>query len=167
VPVAQDDRNAAASDGHRHRWAVHEHANALELDDLERLRGGYDPAPTPAGILGQRPVSLALELRGLLLAVEGANRLRRILEGRVVLVYNHARHEYDRFTADRGGQLGRDQSADLGLGLRDRKVERERGRLRARQRMPQKLVPNLRPIPVGQHDRPFPQERRSAPKGRG
>ncbi|HEX2504770.1 MAG TPA: hypothetical protein VHK22_01055 [Gaiellaceae bacterium] len=69
--VAADDRDAAPAGRDRDGAGRRERANSIELEDRRRLGGGDDAAKAAAGVLDERPATLAPELLGPLLVVEG------------------------------------------------------------------------------------------------
>ncbi len=154
-----DDRDAAAADRADRRAGGDEGVDALELEDLERLRRGDDPAPAAARVLLQHPAAVLFELLRLLLVVERPDGLGRVLEGGIVLGHADAGEEDGDGTVGDLRQLGRDERADLGLGLRDRDVERQLRRLLRGELLAQQLVSDLRPVSVRDHDGPGPQDR--------
>jgi hypothetical protein len=77
----------------------------------------------------------------------------------------HVRDQARDRPPDRAGQLRLDHGADLGLGLCDRKVERERRHLVGRALLAQQLVPDLWPVSVCDHDFALADERRDRGAG--
>ena len=74
-----------------------------------------------------------------------------------------SRHATARPTAP--DSSGLDHRADLGLGLRNREVERERGHLVGGALLAQQLVPDLRPVSVRDDDLALADERRDRGAG--
>ena len=101
------------------------------------------------GVRHQRPAAIALELFGSLRRVERSDRLRRPVERGIVCGDAHVREDAGRLPLlEHGPQLGRDQHADLGLRLRDRKPERQGRRLLGSSLLPQQLVAHLGAVAV-------------------
>nr|WP_245697933.1 hypothetical protein [Haloplanus vescus] len=133
-----------------HRPAAFEKAgDFLRLDDFDRVRGGDDATvrALPVGDAG-RLERLRLGLR---LGVERADGFRRVVEGRVVGVDYHLRHERHRHRSSLAVERLLQQIADLGLRLRDQHVERVLWRL-ARRRLLDEQVPHLRAVAVREHE---------------
>ena len=136
--------------------------------------------PRPGSSFRAQPRSAPAHAPGAV--VVRADRLRRVLEGRVGGVDRDVRDD-DRDGLPRHGlELRGRERADLRLGLGDREPERERGRLRGPELLAQELVADLRPVPVRDDDlaleeRRHGRERRPgwrgarrrvrAPRGRG
>ena len=138
---------------------LQERAHGRELEHLQRPGGGDDAPPAPARLLLQRPAALALELPGTKAVVVGADRLGRVLEGGIGGVdHNVCDHDRHRPPYD-GDELGCSESPDLGLRLRDRDPERERRRLGSGELLAEELVPDLRAVPVRDHDLALEQRR--------
>ena len=166
APVSGDDGDPPAADGDDHRPALEERPDRPELEDLERSRGGNDAPPAAVGILAHRPAALLLEGMRALGVVEGADRLRRLGEGGVVLGDDDAGQDDDHAPARDGFELGGDERPDLRLRLGDGHVQGKGRRLRARELLAQQLVPHLRPVPVRDHDGPVREDRGGRGKGR-
>src|SRR4051812_32805440 len=62
--AAADDGNAAAAARDHDRACGNKGTDGRQLDDVERLRGGYDAPVPPVGVLVHRPAALALKLLG-------------------------------------------------------------------------------------------------------
>src|SRR5262249_51593687 len=148
VLAAPRRRDAAAAAGDHDRPGREQRADRVQLDDLERGGGGDDAPPAASRVVDDLPAALGLELTGLRLVVERADRLRRPLEGGIVLRDEHVREQADDGPARDRGELAFDQRADLRLRLRDREVERQRRRLRGRALLPQELVADLGAVSV-------------------
>ncbi len=85
VLVVADDGDAAATAGDDDELVVEQVEDGVSLDDLLGIGGGDDATPAAAGILDEDLGGiLGHELLGLLLGVEGADRLGRVLERGVV-----------------------------------------------------------------------------------
>ena len=85
VLVVADDGDAAAAAGDDDELVVEQVEDGVGLDDLLGVGGGDDAAPAAAGILDEDLGGvLGHELLGLLLGVEGADGLGRVLERGVV-----------------------------------------------------------------------------------
>ena len=85
VVVVADDGNAAATAGDDDELVVEEVEDGVGLDDLLGLRGSHNATPAAAGVLNERHVRiLRHDLLGLLLGVEGADRLGRVDERGIV-----------------------------------------------------------------------------------
>ena len=105
------------------------------------------------------PAAFLLELPRLVLGVERPDRLRRLLEGRVVLGYEHVRQQAGDGPSGDRLELALDQRADLRLRLRDGEVERQRRRLVGGALVAQELVADLGPVPVRDHELGLVEER--------
>ena len=159
APVSGDDGNSSAADGDDHRAALEESPDRPELEDLERSWGGNNAPPAAVGILANRPAALLLQCMRALGVIEGADRLRRLGEGGVVLGDDDAGQDDDHAPARDGLELGGDERPDLRLRLGDGDVQWERRRLRARELLAQQLVPHLRPVSMRDHDGPVREDR--------
>ena len=85
VLVVADDGDAAAAAGDDDELVVEQVEDGVGLDDLLGIGGGDDATPAAAGILDEDLGGiLGHELLGLLLGVEGADRLGRVLERGIV-----------------------------------------------------------------------------------
>ena len=85
VLVVADDGDAAATAGDDDELVVEQVEDGVSLDDLLGIGGSDDAAPAAAGILDEDLGGvLGHELLGLLLGVEGADGLGRVLERGVV-----------------------------------------------------------------------------------
>ena len=85
VLVVADDGDAAAAAGDDDELVVEQVEDGVGLDDLLGIGGSDDAAPAAAGILDEDLGGvLGHELLGLLLGVEGADGLGRVLERGVV-----------------------------------------------------------------------------------
>ena len=87
VLVVADDGDAAATAGDDDELVVEQVEDGVGLDDLLGIGGGDDATPAAAGILDEDLGGiLGHELLGLLLGIEGADRLGRVLERGIIRV---------------------------------------------------------------------------------
>ena len=87
VLVVADDGDAAATAGDDDELVVEQVEDGVSLDDLLGIGGSDDATPAAAGILDEDLGGiLGHELLGLLLGVEGADRLGRVLERGIIRV---------------------------------------------------------------------------------
>ena len=84
--VLADDGDAAAADGDDDDASANQIIDDVLLDDVHRLRGGNDLAIAAASVLDHGVALFCGDLFCRGFVVEGTDGLRRILEGRVVLV---------------------------------------------------------------------------------
>ena len=151
--AARADGDAAAAAGDDDLAALGEHLDRLELEDLDGLGAGHHAAPAAPGVLADDPAALAGEPLGVLLAVERADRLGRVVERRIVVVDADAGQ--DRRGLGGGIDL-RDarlqQVAELALGHRAERVQRQPGHLRLAHRVLEHERADLGAVAVRQHD---------------
>lgn len=152
APAAPHDGDAAAAARDRDRPVGEQRADRAELDHLEGRGRGNDAAPASARFLPDGPAALALELPRPRLVVEGADRLRGLAEGGVVLGDANVGEEAGDRPAGDGLQLGRDQRADLRLSLGDGEVERNGRYLVSCQLLPDEHLADLGPVAMGDDD---------------
>ena len=144
---------AAAAAGDHDRAALEQRDDVLLAEDLDRVRARHHAPPAAAGVGRDVPAEFLRAALGLLLVVERADRLGRVREGLVGGVHQHAR-EQD------GGRDARvdlrerrlEQVADLALGHRDQRVERERRGLLLAELLLQQQRADVRAVAVGEHD---------------
>ncbi len=145
--------------------AADQRADRVELDDLER-GGGGDDAPKPAArVLHELPAPLPLQSLRLVAAVEGADRLRRPLEGVVTRIDHDVGEQTGDGSAGGGRELALDQGADFGLCLGDGEPERQRRHLVGSALLAKQLVSDLGAVPVRDDDVALAHERRECPEG--
>ncbi len=143
----------AAAAGDHDRAVLEQHRGVLVAEHLQRLRARHDAAPAAAGVRRDVPAAGLGEALGLLLAVERPDGLGRVREGPVVEVDQHARQQHgDRHRRVQGGERALQQVADLPLGGRDQRVQRQRRGLLLAERLLQQQRADLRAVAVGQHD---------------
>jgi hypothetical protein len=114
--------------------------------------------PRSSRVLPHDPAAFPFESPSLFGVVERPDRLRRVLEGGIGFVHLHSRHDHSHGPARSRLQLGGDERADLGLRLSDGDVERQRRSLRAGKLLAEKLVSDLWPVPVRDHEGPVAEE---------
>jgi hypothetical protein len=157
APAVAHDRHAPSARGDDHHAHRQELPYDVEVQDLLRLRRrDHAPQPAPCGVRAQHE-ACARDLAGLLRAVEGTHRLRRVRERRIVVVDHHLRDE--RGDASSHAALGehivqgaREHVAELALRLRHAHVEREAVRLAERLLDAHEHVAHLRPVAVPEHE---------------
>ncbi len=155
--TSPDYRDSAAARAYDDLALVHEGSNARELQYLEGLRRGHDPAPSPPRVLLHRPAAPGLQAGCDSGRVEGSHRLGGVAEAGV-----------GRIHLDLGDEAGdRDVLAPLlehvaqdllqevsevslrGCDIHVHPVRRHRG---ACHLVPDQLEADLRTVPVRDHD---------------
>src|SRR5213593_2291278 len=151
------DRDAAATDGDRHRARIDERADERRLHDADGPRRRHHAAPAAATVLDDVTSIVARVALGFGLLVEGADRLGRQTEGRIVL-------GHDDLADDRGDACGQpasgqeiaedllDRVTEAALGLGHAEIERQCRHDRLRDLHPQQLFADLGPVAVRQHE---------------
>jgi hypothetical protein len=121
-----------------------------ELEDAARGGRGHDP-PEAVAVRGEAPPALGSQLFGLLGGVDRADRLRRVVERRIVEVHlDHGEQRRERML--RGQQVAElllDEVADQPLGLRAEHVEGVRVDPRRVGGRLHREHPDLRTVAVG------------------
>ena len=129
--------------------------NHQSLNNFHGPRRGHHAAPAPSSILDHLPAALRLEVLGLFLLVETADRFCWSMERRIVGVNDRLGHHRHHAFADVPGakfvaQHLLNQVADRSLGLGAQHVKRKRwgdprGELAA-----EEVEPHLGTVPVGE-----------------
>ncbi len=141
--------HAPAAAGQHQAAQVQQHGDGVELEHLEGPGGGDHPSPAATGVLAHRPAQGEGPEAGLVLGVEAAHVLARVLEGRVVDVHLDVGDQADDGPGQGGAEGLEQHRADLALAGGDGQVQGDAGDLGQAEVRAQQDAADLGPVAVG------------------
>lgn len=165
------DRYAPSSRSYHDDSRIYQGADDRELDDPLRERRSDDPSVAAAGFLDQSPPFLRSQYFRKLFTVEKPNRLRRVIEGRVVGVYDDLSHDrsYRSIDSPFPEHIAHDllqHETHSAFGICDALFERQWLYLGRGNFYSQQTIADLRAVAVGEYQvKPLFDERNEVSKG--
>jgi hypothetical protein len=122
-PSSTSTGDATASDADHEHAGIDKQSQRRELDDRARLGRGHHP-PVVRAVARDRPAALCGQTLGPRAVVNGADRLRRVREGRILAPHDHlGQQRRHASSGQRVRELLLEQVADHPLALGAEHVE--------------------------------------------